>query len=85
MQFAYWHGYFFNYCKVVDLGGRKLIAYWSVRENKWHLGQLVIHAGAGVSIWEEHYSNQQKVRKKAVEPTGAPYGSNCSQIEPESA
>ena len=40
MSSAYWHGYYFNYCKELKLDGEDLIAYWSIRENKWHVGNF---------------------------------------------
>jgi hypothetical protein len=39
MQFAYHHGYWFNYCKVVELDGTDQIAFWSLTEDRWHLGR----------------------------------------------
>ena len=37
---AYWHGYWFNYCKLLKVDDEDLIAYWSIRENKWHVGNF---------------------------------------------
>ena len=37
MQVAYFHGYWFNYCKLVRLERRELIAYWSLKEDRWHV------------------------------------------------
>jgi hypothetical protein len=41
MQCTYSHGYFFNYCRIVQVDGRQLTAYWSLKEDRWRLGQLV--------------------------------------------
>ena len=40
MQCMYYHGYWFNYCKLVQIDGKDLIAYWSIKEDIWHLGQF---------------------------------------------
>ena len=38
---AYWHGYWFNYCKIFRVGSVELLAYWSMREGRWHVGKFV--------------------------------------------
>ncbi len=37
---SYWHGYWFNYTKIITLDDQQMIAYWSIRENRWHVGQF---------------------------------------------
>ncbi len=37
---AYWHGMWFNYCKQLRVDGKYVFAYWSVRENRWNIGDL---------------------------------------------
>jgi hypothetical protein len=38
MEVIYWHGYWFNYCKRVVRGGtEELFAFWSLKEDRWHL------------------------------------------------
>ena len=40
MSTMYWHGQRFNYCKKLKVDGEDLIAYWSIRKNKWHVGNF---------------------------------------------
>ncbi|MCP3919375.1 MAG: hypothetical protein GY711_27880 [bacterium] len=35
METMYWHGYWLNYCKRVKTSERDLIAYWSLRQDRW--------------------------------------------------
>lgn len=49
MEFAYWHGYSFNYCKPVVRDGEDLTAYWSLKEDLWHL----VRRKTGRVRWEE--------------------------------
>ena len=37
MQVAYFHGYWFNYCKLVRLERGKFTVYWSLKEDRWHV------------------------------------------------
>ena len=40
MSSMYYHGFWFNYSKHIYLDGEQLIAYWSIREDKWHVGNF---------------------------------------------
>ena len=40
MSSSYWHGLWFNYSKTLKLDGERAIAYWSIRENRWHVGEF---------------------------------------------
>lgn len=40
MSSSYWHGLWFNYSKTLTLDGAQAIAYWSIRENRWHVGEF---------------------------------------------
>ena len=52
MESAYWHGYWFNYCKRLVRCGEELTAYWSLQEDRWHLVRL----RSGPRGWEEGLS-----------------------------
>jgi hypothetical protein len=45
-QSAYHHGYYFNYCKVIraepayGTPDQDLIAFWSLKEGRWHMGNF---------------------------------------------
>ncbi len=64
MQVAYFHGYWFNYCKLVQLNGRVLIAYWSLKEDRWHLGEL--HWLNPKCVWEEYDRSAQQSPQRDV-------------------
>ena len=40
MEFVYYHGYSFNYCKKVRIDEREFIAYWSLKQDRWHMGSF---------------------------------------------
>lgn len=40
MSCMYYHGKYFNYSKHLNVDGEDLITYWSIRENKWHVGNF---------------------------------------------
>lgn len=50
MSSSYWHGLWFNYSKTLKLDGERAIAYWSIRENRWHVGEF--HFGAYNLVWQ---------------------------------
>jgi hypothetical protein len=51
MQSTYWHGYWFNYCKQLQIDGDMYLAYWSLKEGQWHVGNLT-YPGNDTREWK---------------------------------
>lgn len=51
MSSLYYHGYWFNYSKQIHVDGEELIAYWSIRENRWHVGKFHWNR-LGPDVWQ---------------------------------